>query len=308
MSLYSVPRSFRCPTLESKVAIYRIPNAPVLCTTMNTQVRVRHMPYCSPTIICEFHELGVTVIRGMFTDWVDTLRAGIQINIDNPGPSGRSYTGKDGGGRFLSDYCNWQRIPEYRDFIFNSRAAEIGAELMDSRTVQLFHEHVLVKEAAAGVATPWHQDAPYYSVAASKTVSLWLPLDDVPRERTLEFIAGSHRSGKLYQPQFFNGNPLNEDDGLEALPNIDDNRDASDILGWALAPGDAVAFDYRTVHGAPANDSPSAQRRAFSLRLVGDGATFVRHEGRKTSPPFPEITLANGDPLGGDAFPILRQI
>ena len=126
--------------------------------------------------------------------------------------------------------------------------------------------------------------------------------------KTLEFIAGSHRSGKLYQPQFFNGNPLNEDDGLEALPNIDDNRDASEILGWAVAPGDAVAFDYRTVHGAPANDSPSAQRRAFSLRLVGDGATFVRHEGRKTSPPFSEITLANGDPLGGDAFPILRQI
>jgi ectoine hydroxylase-related dioxygenase (phytanoyl-CoA dioxygenase family) len=179
---------------------------------------------------------------------------------------------------------------------------------MDSRTVQFFHQHVLAKEAAAGVATPWHQDAPYYSVAAPKTVSLWLPLDDVLRERTLEFIARSHRSGKLYQPQFFNGNPLNEHDGLEPLPNIEDNRDAFDILGWALSPGDAVAFDYRTVHGAPVNDSPSAQRRAFSLRLVGDGATFVRHEGRKTSPPFPEITLANGDPLDDDAFPILRQI
>jgi ectoine hydroxylase-related dioxygenase (phytanoyl-CoA dioxygenase family) len=265
------------------------------------------MPHLTNAAINEFQELGVTVVRGAFKEWVDVLRAGIQFNIDNPGPSGRSYTGEKGGGRFLSDYCNWQRIPEYRDFIFNSPSAEIGAELMGSRTVQLFHEHVLVKEAAAGVATPWHQDAPYYSVAAAKTVSLWLPLDDVPRERTLEFIAGSHSSGKLYQPQFFNGNPLNEDDGLEALPDIDGNRDAFNILGWALAPGDAVAFDYRTIHGAPANDSPSAQRRAFSLRLVGDGATFVRHEGRKTSPPFPEIALANGAPLTGDAFPVLKS-
>jgi len=265
------------------------------------------MPHLTDATISEFHELGVTVIRNAFKDWVETLRAGIQFNIENPGPSGRSYTGENGGGRFLSDYCNWQRIPEYRDFIFNSPAAEIGAELMGSQTVQLFHEHVLVKEAAADVATPWHQDAPYYSVVAPKTVSLWLPLDDVPRERTLEFVAGSHRSGKLYQPQFFNGNPLNEDDGLEALPDIDSNRDAFDILGWALAPGDAVAFDYRTVHGAPVNNSPSSQRRAFSLRLVGEGATFVRHDGRKTSPPFPEITLGSGEPLTGDAFPVLRS-
>ena len=91
------------------------------------------------------------------------------------------------------------------------------------------------------------------------------------------------------------------------MPDIDGNRDAYDIIGWALAPGDAVAFDYRVVHGAPANDSPSAQRRAFSLRLVGDGTTFVRREGVVTSPPFPDVTLQNGAPLSGDAFPVLRS-
>jgi ectoine hydroxylase-related dioxygenase (phytanoyl-CoA dioxygenase family) len=265
------------------------------------------MPHLTTATIAEFHDDGATVIRGAFTDWVEKLRAGIKANIDTPGPSGRSYTGEAGGGRFLSDYCNWQRIPEYRDFIFNSDAAQIAAELMGSRVVQLFHEHVLVKEAAAGVETPWHQDAPYYSVAAPKTVSLWIPLDEVPRARTLEFIAGSHRTGKLYQPQFFNGNPLNEGDDLEPLPDINANRTGYDIRGWALAPGDAVAFDYRTIHGAPANDSPSDQRRAFSLRLVGEGATFVRLDGRKTSPPFPDVTLANGAPLTGDAFPVLMR-
>ena len=31
--------------------------------------------------------------------------------------------------------------------------------------------------------TPWHQDA-YYCVDSAKTVSLWIPLDDVPRETT----------------------------------------------------------------------------------------------------------------------------
>ena len=50
-------------------------------------------------------------------------------------------------------------------------------------------------------------------------------------------------------------------------------RDAHDIRGWALAPGDAVAFDFGTLHGAPANAS-GARRRAISVRWVGDGARF----------------------------------
>lgn len=261
--------------------------------------------WVSDQSVTEFETNGVTVIRGAFTGWIDTLRAGVKFNIGNPGPSGRSYTGENGGGRFLSDYCNWQRIPEYRDFIFNSPAADIGRQLMQSRTVRLFHEHVLVKEAKAGVATPWHQDAPYYCVAGPKTVSLWIPLDAVPRERTLEFVMGSHKGGKLYQPQYFNGKPINEGDGLDGLPDINANRDAFDIRGWALEPGDAVAFDYRTIHGAPPNDSPSAQRRAFSLRLVGDDAKFVRREGMATSPPFPDVTLQHGDDLDIPEFPLL---
>ena len=92
----------------------------------------------------QFRNEGVTVLRGFFSDWVDVLRDGIAANIAEPNPNARIYRGDDGGGRFFVDYCSWQRIPQYRDFIFNSAAAEIGAELMDSEKVQLFHEHVLV--------------------------------------------------------------------------------------------------------------------------------------------------------------------
>ena len=259
-----------------------------------------------PTIE-RFHEDGVTVLRGLFADWVETLRAGVDFNIANPGPDGRFYAGDSGDGRFMTDYCNWQRIPEYGDFIRNSAAAQIGAELMGSQTVQLFHEHVLVKEASADVVTPWHHDLPYYCVDAPKSVSLWLPLDPVPRERTLEFVQGSHKLGKAFQPQRFNGQAINEGDGLDAIPDIEANRDAYTILGWDLEPGDAVAFDFLTIHGAPANTSKSTQRRAFSVRLVGEGARFARKEGIVTSPPFPNVRLADGDPLHGDDFPILLR-
>ena len=259
-----------------------------------------------PTIE-QFQTQGATVIRGLFSDWVETLREGIAANMEAPNPNARIYRGDEGGGRFFVDYCSWQRIPQYKDFIFNSDVAEVAAELMDSQQVQLFHEHILVKEAQAGVPTPWHHDMPYYCVDGPKTVSLWLPLDIVPRERTLEFVAGSHLWGKSYRPQRFNGQPLNANDGLEEIPDIDANRENYDVVGWDLEPGDAVAFDYRTLHGAPANHDPSAQRRAFSLRLVGDDIRFVRKENIVTSPPFDQVELQHGDPLVAEEFPVLYE-
>ncbi len=255
--------------------------------------------------IRDFRDKGVTVLRGVFSDWVDTLRAGVDANMADPDPTARIYKGEKGGGRFFVDYCNWARISEYRDFIFNSPAARVASELMDSRSVQLFHEHVLVKEAEAGVPTPWHQDAPYYCVDCPGTISLWIPLDEVPRETTLEFVAGSHLWGKSYRPQRFDGSALNENDGLEEIPDINGNRDDYEIVGWAVSPGDAIAFDYRTIHGAPANSSRTSQRRAFSLRLLGDDAKFVRREGIVTSPPFKQVTLENGSPLVAEEFPVL---
>ncbi len=258
----------------------------------------------APDRLQEFDRLGATVLRGVFADWVDTLRAGVAANMADPDPTARIYKSEDGSGEFFIDYCNWARIPDYRDFIFNSPAAEIGAQLMQSQLVQLFHEHVLVKAAASPFPTPWHQDAPYYCVQGPKTLSLWIPLDEVPRATTLEFIAGSHKWGKSYRPQRFDGTPLNADDGLEELPDIEADRAAFDIIGWAVSPGDAIAFDYRTVHGAPANPNGD-QRRAFSLRLVGDDARFARRPGLTTSPPFPKVTLQDGDRLRGEDFPIL---
>ena len=255
--------------------------------------------------IDDFRQKGVTVLRGAFTGWVDVLRAGIDANMNDPDPNARIYKGENGNGRFFVDYSNWDRIAEYKNFIFNSNAAHIGATLMNSQNVQLFHEHVLVKEASTDVPTPWHQDAPYYCVTGTKTVSLWVPLDTIERDTTLEFVSGSHLWGKHFRPQRFDGSALNEDDGLEEIPDINQHRDEYEILGWAVEPGDAIAFDYRTIHGAAGNHQPHRQRRAFSLRLVGDGARFVRRDGLVSSPPFPNLTLKSGDPLTGDTFPFL---
>ena len=40
---------------------------------------------------------------------------------------------------------------------------------MTSEFTRFFHDHVLVKEPGSSLATPWHQDLPYYSSAKKYT-------------------------------------------------------------------------------------------------------------------------------------------
>ena len=250
-----------------------------------------------------FRRDGAALLCGLFAEWLEPLRAGIERNIASPSTDARVYDDEQGR-RFFGDYCNWQRFPEYRDFVFDSPAAGVAARLMGSKTARFFHEHVLVKEPGTSIATPWHHDQPNYCVNGSQVCSLWLVLDEVPRETCLEFVAGSHRWGRWFSPERFNRTPLYEEDGFEPLPDIDANRDAYDILGWELAPGDAIAFHFLTLHGAPPNRSLTRRRRAFSSRWLGDDTTFAQRKGT-TSPPFRGVALKNGDQLDAPEFPLV---
>jgi ectoine hydroxylase-related dioxygenase (phytanoyl-CoA dioxygenase family) len=90
------------------------------------------------------------------------------------------------------------------------------------------------------------------------------------------------------------------------MPDIDANRDAYRILGWDLDPGDAIAFNFLTVHGAPGNLAQQRSRRVVSFRWLGDGAHYV-DRGGETSPPYPELVgrLKAGDPLPEAEFPFI---
>ena len=62
------------------------------------------------------------------------------------------------------------------------------------------------------------------------------------------------------------------------MPVPDPDAEGMDIREFAMEPGDAVAFNYMTLHGARGNTS-TTRRRAFSLRLVGDDARYVERPG-----------------------------
>ena len=260
-------------------------------------------PLVTQADIDTFQRDGVVVIRGLWADWVDTIRAGIERNMAEPGPYGAENLKPGEGGRFFDDYCNWERIPEFASVIRESAVAEVAGDLMQSRRVQVFHDHVLVKEPGTSKPTPWHQDGPYYFVAGRQTISFWSPMDPVT-DATLRCVAGSHRWPKQVLPTRWLAETSFYPNDSDWMPVPDPDAEGMDIREWALEPGDAVAFDFLTLHGARGNTTQN-RRRAFSLRLVGEDARYVERPGR-TSPPYPGHGMQPGQRLREDWFPVLR--
>lgn len=256
------------------------------------------------SVIDAYQRDGAVLVRGLFKDWIDEIAAGIEQNMAEPGPYAAENLTDGERGRFFDDYCNWTRIAPFEQVIRSSPAADVAAQLMGSGQAQFFHDHVLVKEPGTTKATPWHQDGPYYFVEGQQTVSFWTTVEPVT-DATLRCVAGSHRWPKpvlptrwLKEDSFY----PNEDD---YIPVPDPDAEAMRVLEWALEPGDAVAFNFKTLHGARGNTS-TARRRAFSLRFVGDDARFVERPGR-TSPPFPGHGMSAGERLREDWFPVIQN-
>ena len=254
-----------------------------------------------------FQEDGATLLRGVFEEWVEPLRAGLERNLRAPHdfafPCESALAGEPG--RFFDSYCNWLLIPEYLDHVTSSCAASMAGQLMRSRHAQLFHEHAFCKEPGTQRATPWHQDLPYYCVDGTQTASLYVSLDEVPAEVAVRFVKGSHRWDRMFYPRvFLDGAEFNTTDtGLEAVPDIDAHPQDHDILAWDLQPGDVIAFDFRTLHGTTAG-RVQGRRRALSTRWLGDDVTY-RERPVETSPPFPDIGLRDGERMREDWFPVV---
>ncbi len=259
-------------------------------------------PFITQDHIDRYARDGAVLIKGLFSAHVETLRAGIARNMTEPGPYAAENLKEGEGGRFFDDYCNWQRIPEFQEVIADSDVAQVAAALMRSEQVQVFHDHVLVKEPGTSKPTPWHQDAPYYFVSGQQNVSFWSPVDPVT-EASLRCVAGSHRWEKPVLPIRW----LSEEDFYPDkdtyMPVPDPDAEGMAVLEWPMEPGDAVAFHFNTLHGARGNETTS-RRRAFSLRLTGDDARYIERLG-PTSPPFPGHDMKPGQKLREDWFPAI---
>lgn len=263
----------------------------------------------TPGVIEAYRRDGAVVLRGILdASEVATLQRGIDANLAAPSPRAIVASRPDDPGRFVEDFCNWPHNADYRRTAFETPLAHAAQRLMGSSTVRLYHDHMLTKEPGTRAPTPWHQDQPYYNVEGFQNTSFWIPVDPVRRHSTLEFLAGSHR-GPWLMPRTFMTNEARwfPEGSLAELPDIEADRSAFPIIGWALEPSDLVAFHMLTLHASAGVDG-DRRRRVFSLRFLGDD---MRHAPRrwKTSPDFPGLAgeLPAGAPMNHPLFPLLLE-
>ncbi len=257
-------------------------------------------------VVEAFARDGVLVVRGLLTPAeIDGLRAGVEAVEAKPSAQARIVSSDNDPGEFFEDFVRWHDVPEIAEVALRSRVPARAAAFMDTTQVRFYHDHILVKEAGTAQMTPWHQDQPYYNVDGLG-ISCWIPLDEIPRGGSPEFWAGSHL-GPWRMPRTFMDSEAKwfPEGSLAEIPDIDADRSAYDIRQWQLSPGDAVLFNFLTVHSAPGFPF-GHRRRAVSLRYLSENATHAVRSW-KTSPDFPglEAKLADGAPFDLPEFPIV---
>jgi ectoine hydroxylase-related dioxygenase (phytanoyl-CoA dioxygenase family) len=212
---------------------------------------------------------------------------------------------EDAKGSFLLDTGIAARSREFRQFSLGGAAPEIAAALLDSDKINFFGDQIFVKEPGTRERTAFHQDATYFEIEGEKCCVLWIPVDPVTLESgTILYVRGSHRDGKLYQPNVFIAQtPLPGAQG-EPLPDIEGHMEHYDIIHFDVEPGDVIVHHYLTIHGAGGNHSRYQVRRAASLRYCGDD---IRFQTRPWAPRQLHHTtrLKDGDPLSGPDFPVV---
>lgn len=251
---------------------------------------------------------GVAVVRGLLSNAQVKELAGLLEEA----PAVASPMASDLGspeGRFFNDFNTWRRNARIREFLGSQSLVEAGPRYVGTKSVRLFHDHILIKEGLSP-ETPWHQDRPYYLVSGPMNYSIWMSPEPVAREEGLEFIKGSHATEVLYLPVNFKDGTEMVDARGGAFCSLDSVQleqwlSTHESIGYDLDPGDVLIFDNRILHRARRSTNP-VPRRALSIRYLGDGARLT-WLGVNQTPPLHRMGLkfSEGDEPPEAWFPQL---
>ena len=232
------------------------------------------MPIVTREQIETYQKDGVIVLRQLFDQaMLDTVATGMTHCWQDPSSRGRAYEDEnDPTAQFSYDARTVGEIEAYDRLMLASPMGEAAGRLMGSEKAIAFYISVFERSAGHQMRSPWHQDQPSWSAEGNQALSIWMSLDDVPKDTALEFVRGSHLWQTNYvRPTFFHSK---YDDGdqrdYEVFPDIEANRADHDIVSWALEPGDCVVFHGMIAHGGSGNLPAGLGRRAVSVQWLGD--------------------------------------
>jgi non-heme Fe2+,alpha-ketoglutarate-dependent halogenase len=144
------------------------------------------------------------------------------------------------------------------DLLKHPRIVALVKDLLGENVIG-WGSHYFCKLPHDGKTVPWHQDASYWPLTPSKTLTVWLAIDDANVENScMRFIPGSHHLGHLTYE-------MTEDREHNLLPQaVVDAEQFGEPVSVELDAGQVSIHSDLLLHSSEANDS---DRRRCGLAL-----------------------------------------
>ena len=174
------------------------------------------------------------------------------------------------------------------DLVSEPRIVDLVQDILGPNIV-CWGSHLFAKLPHDGKEVPFHQDAVYWPLTPSKSVTVWLAIDDADRDNAaMEFVPRSHLAGAIEHESLAL-------DGTRVLGRRATGiTEATPRFLNALRAGQASLHSDLLLHGSAANTS-DRRRAGLTLRYAAAGVRLI--EGydvwRKNA-----VHLRDGDPDG----------
>tara|TARA_B110000027_G_C16095113_1_gene290412 strand:+ start:871 stop:1665 length:795 start_codon:yes stop_codon:yes gene_type:complete len=235
---------------------------------------------------------GVVLIKNFFdVKEMSDFQAIEQKSIQKPSLFSNFIRQEDNLSKFFIDFNNWRKVPEIEALIKNKKVIKLIKNLTGSRSCWIHHDNFFSKTGKAD-ETPWHTDRAYYIFKGNLNLSVWIPFQDIPKECSMKFLKGSHKTEKMMipdsEPNFlpFKLDSINKND----YSVIDQDLISKyEEISFEIKLGDMLIFFNNTVHGAKGH-SFNFTRKAISMRYLMDGARLTKKY-IFANPPFDKFSI-----------------
>lgn len=169
----------------------------------------------------------------------------------------------------------WKKDDRIAKFVLAQRFGKIAADLMGVDGVRIYHDQALFKEPHGG-PTPWHQDQYYWPLDGVKTVTMWMPLVDIPPEMMgMTFAKASHHEGSFKSMAI-------SDTSDTYYKDLISQKGFEVVQIGGMKAGDATFHAGWNIHAAPGNATDKMRAAITVIYLAADGViSEPDHDNRK---------------------------